>query len=633
LPVAQAGHEDGYLDAIKVSWDDSDRGKGPVGMAIRTGKPVIIRDIDTDINFAPWREEAHKRCYFSVAGLPLTIEKEMLGSLTIYASETDAFNLSEVELLQELAVNLAYGIKSLRALEDRKRADKALRESEDRYRSLVDNMDLGISLIGSDKEVLMANAALSKIFNKPMSDLLKGKCFCKFENQAGVCPDCPRETVFRTGKTSSVVREVVRPDGIRMVIKIHAFALNVSGERRCIEVVEDITDKKMAEEEKLHLENQLRHSQKMEAIGTLAGGVAHDFNNILTCILGYCSLMEMKIADYDPLRAYPAKIMASANRAAVLTQGLLTYSRKQPLHPRPVDVNEVVEQVEHMLARLLNEEIELSIHTVKTPLTVLADSLQIEQVLINLATNARDAMPRGGMLQIATGWLEMDVNFIKAHGYGKPGSYALITVSDTGAGMDDGTKKRIFEPFYTTKEVGKGTGLGLSITYGIVKQHDGFINVDSEVGKGTTFAIYLPLTDIQGVVQPQTLQMIPATGNETVLLVEDDEALRNTLKEILENSGYRVIGAVDGEDGFRKFQEYGDKIQLLILDVIMPKKNGRQLNEEIQAQSPGTKAVFISGYTADILSARGTLQDDTILITKPLASHTLLTKIREVLDK
>ena len=392
----------------------------------------------------------------------------------------------------------------------------------------------------------------------------------------------------------------------------------------CI-TIEDVTEQKK-------LESQLRHSQKMEAIGTLAGGVAHDFNNILTSIMGYSELINLKAPADSPIRPALQKLLASADRAAALTRNLLTYSRKQPLSTQLVDVNLIVNNVGNLLFRLLREDIELTLSPAEYPLTIEADNSQIEQVLMNLATNARDAMPEGGILQISTSSVNLDTEFIKAHGYGEPGTYARITVSDNGQGMDDKVQAKIFEPFFTTKEVDKGTGLGLSIVYGIIKQHQGFINVYSEPEKGTTFTIYLPLNN--QLVEESAAEMtdpMAFTGDETLLLVEDDEGIRETLCEILGENGYTVIAANDGVDGVQKFRDHADRIDMVILDVMMPKQNGRDAYDEILTLCPGTKALFMSGYTADLLSAENMLEEEINFISKPVSINNLLRKIREVL--
>ncbi len=381
------------------------------------------------------------------------------------------------------------------------------------------------------------------------------------------------------------------------------------------------------------LENQLRQAQKMEAVGQLAGGVAHDFNNILTAIIGYANLLLMKMPGEAAGRSYVEQILSSAERAGNLTRSLLTFSRKQIIELRPVNLNEVIRRVEKLLTRVIGEDIEFRTRLGGDELIILADSVQIEQVLMNLATNARDAMPNGGILQIETDVVELGEEFIRSHPYAKPGSYGLITVTDTGFGMDETIKRRIFEPFFTTKAMGKGTGLGLAMVYGIIKQHNGYIHVYSEPGRGATFKMYLPLSTSSVEVKSQLDAGVLVGGNETVLLVEDDESVRAMTKKVLEDFGYRVIEAADGEEAVRVFKENRESVELLILDIIMPKKNGKETYEEIKTIKPGIKALFTSGYTADIIEQKGFLGIGLDFIGKPSAPAVLLRKVREILDE
>jgi CheY-like chemotaxis protein len=373
----------------------------------------------------------------------------------------------------------------------------------------------------------------------------------------------------------------------------------------------------------------------MEAIGQLAGGVAHDFNNILTAIIGYGSILHRKMEKNDPLRINVEHMLASADRAAHLTYSLLAFSRKQILDPRHVDLNDIIARVENLLRRVIGEDIELKTSLKKGPVTVNADSGQIEQVLMNLATNARDAMPRGGSFTIETDTLYLDEAFARVHGYGEAGAYALVSVTDTGTGMDEEMRKKIFEPFFTTKEVGRGTGLGLSIVYGIIKQHQGFINVYSEPGKGTAFKIYLPLLkpEIEKKMPAAVYEEEPPRGTETVLVAEDDDAVRELSRAVLEESGYMVIEAKDGADAVDKFMKNRDAVRLVILDMIMPKKSGKEAYEEIKKTNPAIKTIFVSGYTADKLQREGLLEQGMELIIKPLGPGAFLKKVREVLDK
>jgi signal transduction histidine kinase len=391
---------------------------------------------------------------------------------------------------------------------------------------------------------------------------------------------------------------------------------------------------KLRETEKEQLTKQLFQSQKMEAVGTLAGGIAHDFNNILTAIIGYSYLILMKTAEDDPLKSYTRQIQEAAERAAELTQGLLAFSRKQVMIPRAVDLNEVVAQLQKMLRRLIRENIDLNLEQALDELVVMADRGKIEQVLMNLVTNASDAMPKGGRIVMTTSSMIMNGEFLHTHGYGIPGEYACIAVSDTGCGMDEKETKKIFEPFFTTKEVGKGTGLGLSIVYGIVKQHDGFINVYSEPGKGTMFTVLLPL--IKAKIEQHLVSTdnspLPG-GKETILLAEDDPAVSNFHRTLLEGAGYRIITAADGEEVLDKFYLHENEIDLLVLDVIMPKMNGKQVFDIIGKRKPEMNTMFLSGYSADVLDKAGFSQQKGILMFKPVNPADLLKKVRETLDK
>lgn len=385
--------------------------------------------------------------------------------------------------------------------------------------------------------------------------------------------------------------------------------------------------------EQRKLEEQLQQAQKMESIGTLAGGIAHDFNNILSAIIGYGQFTLLKMPEDHQLRHNIENILEAADRAARLTKELLLFSRKQPINRKPVDLNLVVAKVEKFLRKVIGEDIAYNTLIHEEQIAVFADDHQLEQVLMNLAANARDAMPKGGTLTVATEKILMENALVSATGCPTPGTYALMTVSDTGVGMDETTRQRIFEPFFTTKDVGKGTGLGLAVTYGIIKQHDGFINVYSEPGEGTTFRIYLPLIHSDVEKEQATLIEKPLVGgSETILLAEDDEQLRVLTSEMLTEFGYRVIEAVDGEDAVNKYLENSTTIDLILSDLIMPKKNGKETVDEIRKVSPWIKVIFTSGYAPDTVQEKLSLADGTHLIAKPVSPRELLSKVRSVLD-
>ncbi len=419
---------------------------------------------------------------------------------------------------------------------------------------------------------------------------------------------------------------------------IESIKLPIFNERQhvvgIVGITRNITDRKEQEailrNANAELEKQLRQAQKLEALGTLAGGIAHDFNNILTAIVASASLMQRKIDEKDPLRRQLDRIFTACERATALTQGILAYSRRQVSKPAPVKLNQIIGNMHKLLGRLVPENIDFSISLAETDLTIMADPGQIEQVLMNLVTNAIDAMPGGGELAIRTE-LAPDREFTNGDGQGKPGDYAILRIADNGIGMEAKTMERIFEPFFTTKEVGKGTGLGLATVYGIVRQHEGFIDVSSKPGQGALFSVYLPLIATDVKKSPLDDAWLQRGRNETILLIEDDKDVRDLLKEMLASCGYQVIEAVDGNDGVEKFVEHQDRISLVLTDVMMPKKNGKEAYNEIREIKGDVKAIFISGYSAAAtLEILGTGPEH---LAKPVSPQELLAKIREVLDK
>jgi signal transduction histidine kinase/CheY-like chemotaxis protein len=381
-----------------------------------------------------------------------------------------------------------------------------------------------------------------------------------------------------------------------------------------------------------HRAEQMRQSQRMEAVGQLAGGIAHDFNNLLTAIIGFTTLAQMDIGRENPAAQYLDEVLVASERATHLTKGLLSFSRKQPVNLQAVELNGSVERIEKLLRRLISEEIELVLRFAGEPLPVIADAGQIDQIIMNLATNARDAMEHSGVLTIETSSREISADFMPDYGCSTPGRYARLSVSDTGKGMDAATKARIFEPFFTTKEIGKGTGLGLAIVYGIVKQHDGFLDIESTPGKGTCFNIYLPLPGTDAVPdRPGEEPALSPRGTATVLVVEDAPEVRRLTRQVLESSGYRVIEAEDGADALEKFRAHQDEVKLVIMDVVMPKMNGKEAFAEISRMRPDTKVLFTSGYTPNDVHKKGVHFDRDNFIGKPCLPQALLKMVADLL--
>jgi PAS domain S-box-containing protein len=514
-------------------------------------------------------------------------------------------------------------------VEERKRIEKELRESEKRLRLQIYRMPIGCIMWSPDFRVMSWNPAAEKIFGFSMDEAL-GKHPYDFIVPKDVQTHV--DTIWRRllegDTTAHSINKNIDKDGRNVICSWSNTPLKAEDGTvvGVLSMVQDITDRKK-------LEEQLLQAQKMEAVGQLAGGIAHDFNNILTAIIGFGNLLKIEAAHYDLPSSYIANILSAAERAAHLTQALLAFSRKQIINPKPVNLNEIVNRVENLLSRIIGEDIELSTILTDKDLTIMADSGLIEQVLMNLATNARDAMPKGGNLSITTELLSLDRDFIEALGVKKAGLYAAISFEDTGLGMNDEIKERMFEPFFTTKEVGKGTGLGLSMVYGIIQQHDGYINVYSGIGLGTIFKIYLP--HIKSVIDEENAEILTTikAGTETVLVAEDDAQVRTFIKEVLVGNNYTVLEAADGEDALQVFSKYEEKIQLVILDVIMPKKSGKEVYDVIKKTHPDIKAFFTSGYDANIIFKRGIVKEGLSFISKPLSQDDLLRKVREVLDK
>jgi PAS domain S-box-containing protein len=506
-------------------------------------------------------------------------------------------------------------------------AEEAAREGESKLTAITSLAGDAIILIDEWGNVCFWNSTAEKMFGYDRTEMIG-------RNVETIMPVRFREAhrkafekFVETGQGAMIgkVYEVagLRKDGSELPIELSISGLLLKGKWHSAGVIRDITGRR-------NLEMQLRQAQKMEAMGTFAGGIAHDFNNMLTVIIGHASLLTMKMAKDDPLVADVRQILAFANRATSLTNSLLAFSRKTPLETRPANLNDIIGEIEQLLVRLLREDIEFRTTLSEENMTVMADPVQIEQVMMNLATNARDAMPQGGIFSIGTEVVELDREFIRVHGHGTPGRYASLTCSDDGVGMDKETAQRIFEPFFTTKELGRGTGLGLAIVYGIVQQHNGFINCYSEPGKGTTFRIFLPLVRPVPVEEAHEPEPTPKGGIETILLAEDDTAARDLTRQVLETFGYTVIEAMDGEDAVSQFIANRDQIDLVILDVIMPNKNGKEVWLDIRELRPDIKCLFTSCHAANIFNES---EKEGLLFTpKPIVPTSLLQKVRKILD-
>jgi len=509
---------------------------------------------------------------------------------------------------------------------DRRQAEDARRASEARFRAIIENTPDCIKIVAADGTLLQMNRAGLAMIEASTPDEVIGKSIYNV-----LPPECHEtfrlfhEAVCR-GQRETLVFDIVGVKGGRRTVQSIAVPLDLAdGSRVHLAITRDITEAR-------RIEGQLRQAQKMDAIGQLAGGIAHDFNNLLTIINGYSDILLQDVPRNHPHFVLLSEIRNAGERSASLTRQLLAFSRKQIISPRILDVNMIVTDAEKMLRRIIGEDIRLATSLKLGIGHVRADEGQLQQVLMNLAVNARDAMPTGGRLTIETDTVELGLDYARAHAGVSPGPQVLLTVSDTGCGMTDEVKAHIFEPFFTTKEVGKGTGLGLAVVHGIVQQSGGHINVCSEVGKGTTFKLYLPQIDAQLSADDfgAAVQSLPR-GTQTILVVEDEDGVRSLLQHVLSSCGYTVLTARNGEEAMRVAAVYKGTIHLLLTDVVMPEMGGRQLSEQMLARRRDMCVLYISGYTDDAVVKHGILDERVHFLQKPFSPQALAFKVRDVL--
>jgi PAS domain S-box-containing protein len=514
---------------------------------------------------------------------------------------------------------------SFRDVSDRKKIEEALRSSEERYRLLIENANDGIVVV-QDGAIVFANSRIAEFIEGTIEDII-GKPIMSFihpEDQGKVV-----EIIMKRMRGEPVSNpydfRAVSNSGRITWVENNVVPIMWGGAPATLGFLRDMTQQR-------HLETQLVQSQKMEAVGRLAGGIAHDFNNLLTVITGYISLILSRHGDGDPFHKELVEIRSAAEKTADLTRQLLAFSRKQILQPKIIDLNKIVANLEIILQRLIGEDIELSTDLENVDANVLVDPGQIEQIIVNLAVNARDAMPKGGKLTIGTKILELDESFAREHSPVLLGKHVVMSVSDTGVGMSQATMSNMFEPFFTTKEKGKGTGLGLSMVHGIVAQSKGHIFAESTPGKGTTFRIYLPKVEGNETHSGDNVSEGAKGGKETILIVEDEPVLKILFGKILAANGYSVMSACSGDEAALLSRDFKGPIHLLLTDVVMPGINGRELADRIHAGRPGIKVIYMSGYTDDAIVHHGVLENGIEFLTKPFSPETLTNKVRNVLD-
>jgi PAS domain S-box-containing protein len=517
---------------------------------------------------------------------------------------------------------------SVKDITERKRAEDAVRESERHFRALIENASDGIVLFDAEWTVGYASPSTTRMLGYAFDEIVGRQAFDLIHPDDRACLSAQLgDLIDAPGAIARAAPRVLHKDGSWRVLEAVATNLLADASVRAIVLnFRDITESRQ-------LEEQVRQAQKMEAIGQLAGGVAHDFNNLLTVITGRAEILRRRLAPGDPARRDADLISETAARAAKLTEQLLAFGRKQRLQPKALDLNAVVREVAPMLRGLVGDQIELALALNPDLGTVRADPGQLEQVLVNLAVNARDAMPHGGRFTLETANLERGNAFTARHSGARRGPHVCLSVRDTGVGMDERTLAHIFEPFFTTKELGKGTGLGLSTVYGIVKQHDGYIEVDSAPGRGATFTIYLPRVEgVAECVAPTTAATEELSGSDTVLLVEDDQNVRELAQEVLEAVGYHVIEARHPGEALLIGERYQGTIDLLVTDFSMPQMNGLELAGRLRGLRPDIRILVISAYADAMRGADAALQQSTVLLEKPFGPDALARAVREVLD-
>lgn len=557
----------------------------------------------------------------SALAVPIVARDEPLGVLVLASNRADlagAAGESFVRAARSVSMQLGQALALSRTF-------SKLANAEQRYRALLDNARDAISVLTPGGVVLEANRAWERLLGVPREHAL-GRNVADFapDPKSGLQSEYDKAVAQRGGSVPpSLIR---RPDGTEIQVELSRTAVEIAGEKFILSIGRDVTDR-------LRLEEQFRQAQKMEAIGSLAGGIAHDFNNLLSVILSYTELALGDLKPGNPLREDLEQVKRAGERSCDLTRQLLAFSRQQLLQPQILDLNAILAGMEKMLRRLLGEAVQLSLLTFTNIGRVYVDRGQIEQVVMNLAVNARDAMPSGGKLSIETGNVDLDAVYAAQHHGLTPGPYVMLAVTDTGTGMDAATRARIFEPFFTTKEMGKGTGLGLATVFGIVTQSHGHIWVYSEPGKGTTFKIYFPRRD--PVADDEVPAVAPTTdprGSETVLLVEDEDQVRALARRILGQNGYNVLEAQNGGEAFLICEQFEARIHLLVTDVVMPRMSGKQLAERLAVVRPDMRVLFMSGYTDNTIVHHGVLDAGVAFLQKPITPDAFLRKVREVLD-
>jgi two-component system cell cycle sensor histidine kinase/response regulator CckA len=611
-----------YVDEVHPPPQPRKLSLGRTEYVLRTGESLLCSSELFAKMVARGDLEASERDPLDWLGAPLKVADRTFGVVAVQSYAPNArLEEADKQVLTFVSQQLAIAI-------ERKRNEEALRQSESRYRSLVESAIYGIYRCDLNGKFLDVNPALIAMLGYDSAEEVLAlnpsqDVFLSHSEQTRLMRDFQRGLRLTNAEIHWKHKE-----GHAVTVRLSGCMVRDSDGKNVIEVIaEDVTARRV-------LEDQFRQAQKMEAVGRLAGGVAHDFNNLITVIRGYAEVLLGSVKADDPATSKVESIYEAANKAASLTRQLLAFSRKQLLELKSVDVNGIVNDLERLLRPLVGENIEWVTQLAPFLNCTRADPSQIEQVLMNLVVNAKDAMPRGGKITVKTANVTLGDDIRRKYSYVRPGHYVLLSVSDTGQGMDAHTRERVFEPFFTTKEQGKGTGLGLSTVYGIIKQTGGYIFAESELGQGSTFRIYLPRVEdaVDAVAPPAKTAALSAEGSETILLVEDEESVRQLVREVLQSKGYKVLEADRGDTALRIAATHAGRIDLLISDIVLPGMAGQELGKQLLANNPATKALYLSGYTEEAVIHQGMLDAGAAFLQKPFMLQALARKVRDVLN-
>ncbi|MFO1499224.1 MAG: PAS domain S-box protein [Verrucomicrobiota bacterium] len=620
--LASAGHCQDHGDFSRVAATQSLQGQDPVAISILESRVCVSNDLSRDSRSPDWRQSAMRHQLHSLAALPVRCRSRVCGALAVYADEAGVFQEKEIALLSETAIDISFALDHLEDVQERKVAERAVRDREEKFRLFINHAPAALAMFSHEMCYLAVSRRWLLDFRLEGQDIIGRSHYDVFPEM----PDRMKDA-HRRGLRGEIVRAdedcLLRADGTAQWLCWEVQPWHISDGRIGGIIIhsEDITERK-------RLALQLRQAQKLEAVGQLAGGVAHDFNNILAAMMMTVGLLQQRPNLEKEVREELDALASQTDRAATLTRQLLLFSRRSVMQVQQIDFNAAIENLLKMLRRIIGEQIELDWRPCPNPPRVAADPGMLDQLVMNLVVNARDAMPNGGQIKLLTEAVVLDPAQASLHSEARPGQFVCLSIADTGCGMDESILKRVFEPFFTTKEVGKGTGLGLATVYGIAKQHQGWVTVESSVGSGSIFRVFFPAVDGQSAPAVAHESRAIQTGHEAVLLVEDDPAVRQATADLLTQCGYAVIEAADSREAYVAWNGRKDQIDLLLTDMVMPGGvTGLQLAHRLQAEKPALKVIISSGYSPDLTDETNPGQA-IVFLPKPCSPEVLTATIR-----